>query len=70
MEEMIIMQHEVEHDGEVNRIKHHPKKTNLIATRTPLGEVHIFDKVNFKTGKVKIDPKIKLSGHDYEGYSL
>ena len=51
-------------------IKHHPKKTNLIATRTPLGEVHIFDKVMFKTGRVKVDPKIKLSGHDSEGYSL
>jgi hypothetical protein len=37
MEEKIEIMFEVEHQGEVNKIKHHPKKTNLIATRTPLG---------------------------------
>lgn len=37
MDDKIIVQHEVEHDGEVNRIRHHPKKTSLIATRTPKG---------------------------------
>jgi hypothetical protein len=63
MEDMIVVQHEIEHDGEVNRIKHHPKKTNLIATRTPLGEVHIFDKTGFKTGKNKVSPAIVLVGH-------
>jgi len=67
---MIVVQHEVEHDGEVNRIKHHPKKTNLIATRTPLGQVHIFDKTTFKTGRVKVNPAIVLMGHETEGYSL
>ena len=65
-----MIQHEVEHDGQVQRIKHHPKKTNLIATRTPLGEIHIFDKINFKTGRVKIEPKLRLAGHDCQGYSL
>ena len=70
MQDMIVVQHEVEHDGEVNRIKHHPKKTNLIATRTPLGEVHIFDKLTFKTGRVKVNPLIVLTGHQCEGYFL
>jgi histone-binding protein RBBP4 len=64
MDDKIIVQHEVEHEGEVNRIKHHPKKTNLIATRTPLGEVHIFDKTKFKTGRVKITPSLILAGHE------
>ena len=63
MEDKIVVQHEIEHDGEVNRIKHHPRKTNLIATRTPLGEVHIFDKTTFKTGRVNVSPAIKLMGH-------
>jgi histone-binding protein RBBP4 len=70
MEDKIVVQHEIEHDGEINRIKHHPKKTNLIATRTPLGEVHIFDKMTFKTGRVKVNPSIILTGHETEGYSL
>ncbi len=70
MEDKIVVQHEVEHDGEVNRIKHHPKKTNLIATRTPLGEIHIFDKMTFKSGRVKVAPSIVLVGHETEGYSI
>lgn len=64
------MQHEIEHDGEVNRIKHNPKINNLIATRTPLGEIHVFDKMKFKTGRIKLPPTMVLVGHETEGYAL
>lgn len=43
----------------------------MIATRTPLGEIHIFDKMKFKSkGKVAYTDQIILSGHETEGYSL
>lgn len=66
----MVIQHEVEHEGEVNRIKRHPKLSHLIATRTPLGDVHVFDKTRFKTGRVKVPPCLVLAGHETEGYSI
>jgi hypothetical protein len=68
MADRIVVQHQIEHDGEVNRIRHHPHKTNLIATRTPLGHIHLFDKVRFgtvsKSNKpIRVAPTLVLSGH-------
>jgi histone-binding protein RBBP4 len=75
MADKIVVQHQIEHDGEVNRIRHHPKRTNLIATRTPLGQIHIFDKIRFGTASksvkpIRVQPSLVLSGHETEGYSL
>jgi histone-binding protein RBBP4 len=75
MPDKIVVQHQIEHDGEVNRIRHHPRRTNLIATRTPLGQIHLFDKVRFGTASksvkpIRVVPSLVLSGHETEGYSL
>lgn len=75
MADKIVVQHQIEHDGEVNRIRHHPKRTNLIATRTPLGQIHLFDKIRFGTASksvkpIRVQPSLILSGHETEGYSL
>jgi histone-binding protein RBBP4 len=33
----------INHHGEVNRARHMPQKPNIVATKTVLGEVHVFD---------------------------
>lgn len=75
MPDKIIVQHQIQHDGEVHRIRHHPKKTNLIATRTPLGQIHIFNKIKFgtvskSTKPIRVAPEFILSGHETEGYAM
>ncbi len=60
------------HQGEVNRARIMPQKYNIIATKTPSGEVHIFD--YFKHGPKPTDntprPDMRLLGHTKEGYGL
>jgi len=62
----------IAHQGEVNRARVMPQKFNIIATKTPSGEVHIFD--YFKHPPKPADntpkPEVKLMGHSKEGYGL
>lgn len=49
-----------------------PQKENIIASKTPSGEVHIFDYTKHPSNpeKEEIKPEIRLQGHDAEGYGL
>jgi len=62
----------INHEGEVNRARHMPQSSNIIATKTVKGEVHIFD--YFKHASRPTDnvvkPELRLSGHNEEGYGL
>ena len=64
----------ITHQGEVNRARVMPQehRFNIIATKTPSGEVHIFD--YFKHPPKPADniprPDMRLLGHSKEGYGL
>jgi len=50
-----------------------PQKYNVIATKTPNGEVHVFDYSQHPATPVSLDhvrPEVRLVGHKCEGYSL
>lgn len=59
------------HDGEVNRARYMPQKQDLVATKTAMGEVLVFDRTKHpnqpKDGDDKCRPDITLRGHSKEG---
>lgn len=59
------------HDGEVNRARYMPQNVDLIATKTPKGQVLVFDRTKHpstpKPGDDKCKPDITLRGHSKEG---
>jgi histone-binding protein RBBP4 len=60
------------HEGEINKARYMPQKSNIIATKTITGEVHIFD-CNFHPptpDSDEVKPQLRLTGHDQEGYGL
>jgi histone-binding protein RBBP4 len=60
------------HDGEVNKARYCPQDPQLIATKTVVGEVHIFNCQNqlSKLPEGKANPDLKLLGHSKEGFGL
>ena len=63
----------IPHQGEVNRAAYMPQNINIIASKISNGEVHIFDKTKHPSKPNKnneVNPQIKCSGHDKEGYGL
>ena len=62
------------HDGEVNRARYMPQNPDLIATKTAMGEVLVFDRTKHKLQPKEDDdkckPDITLRGHTKEGYGL
>jgi histone-binding protein RBBP4 len=64
----------INHDGEVNRARHMPQKFNIIATKTIMGEVHIFDYHKHPSKPVSdtaaARPELRLTGHERDGYGL
>lgn len=62
----------INHHGEVNVAKAMPQKTNLIATKSPNGEVQIFNTLKHPENPddLLIKPDIKLPGHTKEGFGL
>ena len=69
MPEKILIQGVIPHDGEPNRIRHNPHQPTKIATRTPLGEIHIYSTSRINKDK-KVSPEFRLTGHDSEGYAM
>lgn len=73
-ENKIEIETKINHQGEVNkaRVMPQPNKYNIIATKTPSGEVHIFDYFKHPprpaTNEVKTE--LKLYGHTKEGFGL
>lgn len=68
----IEVETKINHHGEVNRARMMPQKTNIVATKTILGEVHIFDyhKHPMVPENDEVKPEMKLTGHTKEGYGL
>jgi len=72
IENKLEIETRINHQGEINKARAMPQKWNIIATKTPSGEVHIFD--YFKHPPKPIDnaikPDLRLLGHSKEGYGL
>lgn len=68
----ISVQMQINHQGEVNRVRYMPQQHKFIATKTVTGEVHLFD--YFKHGGQpltdEVKPDLRLLGHSREGYGL
>jgi len=62
----------INHEGEVNRARHMPQKPNIIATKTNIGEVHIFDYNKHPSCPTDsaVRPELRLTGHTEEGCGL
>ncbi|KAI8979827.1 WD40-repeat-containing domain protein [Mycotypha africana] len=61
------------HDGEVNRARYQPGNPNIIATKSRIGDVYLFDRTTFDArpkDNETFNPTMRLIGHDKEGYGL
>lgn len=62
------------HDGEVNRARVNPQNSFLIATKSPLSTVYVFDYSKHSSLKTAVPPPPKPQhvclGHTQEGYGL
>ncbi|KAF5401887.1 Chromatin assembly factor 1 subunit [Paragonimus heterotremus] len=63
----------INHEGEVNRARYMPQNPDIIATKTPSGDVLIFEYPRHPS-KAPPDrgcqPDLRLKGHQKEGYGL
>ncbi len=72
-ENRIVIETKILHEGEVNKARFMPQKYNVIATKGPTGEVHIFDYSQHPATPVSLDhirPEVRLLGHSCEGFDL
>ena len=63
----------INHEGEVNRARYMPQNPQIIATKTPLSDVLIFNVDTHPLGKEQpgdCNPELRLKGHTREGYGL
>lgn len=62
----------INHEGEVNRARYMPQNPDIIATKTPSGDVLVFDYANHPIGQQEqgCQPDLRLKGHQKEGYGL
>jgi histone-binding protein RBBP4 len=63
----------INHDGEVNKARHMPQNSTIIATKTVSSEVYVFDYTKHPSKPEpngRCQPDIKLTGHLKEGYGL
>lgn len=74
IENKIEIEYLINHQGEVNKARAMPQKdkTNIIASKTTSGEIHIFDynKHPLKPIDMQVNPEMKLTGHTKEGFGL
>jgi histone-binding protein RBBP4 len=72
VENKIEIETRINHQGEVNKVRIMPQKYNIMATKTPSGEVHIFDYFKHppKPTDSLVKPEMRLLGHNKEGYGL
>ena len=70
----IEIEYRINHQGEINRARPMPQKnkSNIIATKCPNGEIHIFDykKHPQKPIDMQVKPDMRLVGHTKEGFGL
>ncbi|GAA98754.1 uncharacterized protein L969DRAFT_95076 [Mixia osmundae IAM 14324] len=63
----------IPHEGEVNRARYMPQNADLIATKTVMGEVYVFDRTKHPSqpaDDAECKPDITLRGHTKEGYGI
>ncbi|KAJ1610548.1 putative histone deacetylase subunit [Cryptosporidium canis] len=67
----------IPHDGEVNRVIHSPESTNIIASKTVVGDINIYnlnslvvEKTEKSTTITEKKPSLILCGHEQEGWAL
>eukprot|EP01083_Nonionella_stella_P079799 219072_1 len=63
----------IPHNGEANRARHMPQNSNIIATKTNIGNINIFDRRKYASKPNKheeCNPTLILNGHNMEGYGL
>ncbi|KAJ8295751.1 Histone acetyltransferase type B subunit 2 [Rhodotorula toruloides] len=62
----------INHTGEVNRARYMPQNPDLIATKTVMGDVYVFDRTKHPSQPIgnECKPNITLRGHSKEGYGL
>ncbi|CAF0945522.1 unnamed protein product [Rotaria sordida] len=63
----------INHEGEVNRARYMPQNPQIIATKTPLSDVLVFNIDTHPLGKEQAgecNPELRLKGHTREGYGL
>lgn len=58
------------HEGEVDRARHMPQQPNIVATKSPNGDVNLYDiNLSYKSTETS-KPEQKLIGHQKEGFGL
>jgi len=64
--------HSIVHDGEVNRARYMPQNPSVIASKTPSGDVHVFDYTKHASKPTDniCKPQARLKGHKQEGFGL
>lgn len=64
----------IPHEGEVNRARYLPQNPCVIATKSPSGDVLIFDYTKHpsmpSSDQATCNPDLRLTGHTAEGYGL
>ncbi|KAK3828945.1 MAG: hypothetical protein J3Q66DRAFT_376682 [Benniella sp.] len=63
----------INHDGEVNRARYMPQNPDIIATKTVMGDLYIFDRTRHPSQPAPggvCSPEYRLKGHTKEGYGL
>ncbi|KAI8331174.1 WD40-repeat-containing domain protein [Chlamydoabsidia padenii] len=61
------------HDGEINRARYQYNNPNIIATKSRIGSVYVFDRTtheSFPRENEPFRPDLILNGHSKEGYGL
>lgn len=67
----IEIENRLNHDGEVNRARYMPQNSKLVATKSPSGNVYIYDHTrNFSANNSQVHYELRLRGHTREGYGL
>lgn len=62
----------INHDGEVNRARYMPQNPDIIATKTVMGDLYIFDRTRHPSQPAPggvCSPEYRLKGHTKEGYA-
>ncbi|KAF9108879.1 CCR4-Not complex caf1 ribonuclease subunit Caf1 [Mortierella sp. GBA35] len=63
----------INHEGEVNRARYMKQNPDIIATKTVMGDLFIFDRTRHPSQPAAggvCSPEIRLKGHTKEGYGL
>lgn len=68
----VLVETQINHQGEVNKARYMPQMPKIIATKTVSGEIHLFNsqKQSALSATEEVKPDLRLLGHSKEGYGL